>query len=232
MKLSIVIFDGLTTLDAVGGYEVLARLPGIEVEFVAASRGVVVADTRRLGLLAFRDLDETTSTDILYVPGGPGGRALEQDPAFLHSLRRLDSTSTWTIGICNGVTLLACAGLLKGRKVTTNWRDRGRMADYGAAFVAERYFRDGKYLTGAGVSASIDTALHFAQLICGDSIAQAIQFGIEYYPAPPLAGSSPAEAPPAAQHAVEFFERTSAQDLLDSTPPFAGLTLAWPDRAA
>ena len=73
MRLSILIFDGLTTLDAIGGYEVLARLPGMETEFVAARRGIVAADTRQLGLAAFREFSEVMSTDILYVPGGPGG---------------------------------------------------------------------------------------------------------------------------------------------------------------
>lgn len=232
MKLSIVIFDGLTTLDAIGGYEVLSRLPGLEVEFVAASRGIVVADTRRLGLLAFRDLQETERTDILYVPGGPGGRVLQEDAAFLGHLRRLDATSIWTIGICNGVTLLACAGLLEGRKVTTNWRDRELMAIYGAEFVASRHQRDGKYLTGAGVSASIDTALHFAQLAGDDAMAQAIQFGIEYYPAPPFRIGSPAQAPPVAQRMVEQFEANGAQALLKASAPFAGVSVRWPDRAA
>jgi len=126
MRLSILIFDGLTVLDAIGGYEVLSRIPGVEVEFVAAQRGIVAADTRRLGLLAYRDFSEVQSTDILYVPGGPGARALESDPEFIDYLRLLDSTSTWTIGICNGVTLLAIAGLLKGRQATTNWLQLGK----------------------------------------------------------------------------------------------------------
>ena len=111
MRLSILIFDGFTTLDAIGGYEVLARIPGMEVEFVAAQRGIVAADTRRLGLVAFREFSEVTATDILYVPGGPGGFVLEKDEVFLDTLRRLDKTSTWTVGICNGVGLLAAAGV-------------------------------------------------------------------------------------------------------------------------
>jgi putative intracellular protease/amidase len=94
MKLSIVIFDGVTSLDAIGGYEVLSRIPGMEVEWVAMKRGVVVADTRALGLLAFRELAEVDKTDILYVPGGPGGTPLETDEVFLGHLRRLDATST------------------------------------------------------------------------------------------------------------------------------------------
>ena len=46
MRLSILIYDGLTTLDAIGGYEILARLPGMETEFVASRRGIIAADTR------------------------------------------------------------------------------------------------------------------------------------------------------------------------------------------
>ena len=131
MKLSILIFDGLTTLDAVGGYEVLARLPGVETEFVAAQRGIVAADTRRLGLVAFRDFSEVKATDILYVPGGPGAFPLEKDEQFLDTIRRLDKSSTWTVGICNGVGLLAAAGLLRGRKATTNWFYQDRLRAYG-----------------------------------------------------------------------------------------------------
>src|SRR5215211_5463239 len=103
MRLSILIFDGLTTLDAIGGYEILARLPGVEAEFVAAQRGIIAADTRRLGLVAYREFSEVTATDILYVPGGPGAFALEKDEAFLEQIRLLDKSAIWTVGICNGV---------------------------------------------------------------------------------------------------------------------------------
>ncbi len=155
------------------------------------ARGIIAADTRRLGLLAWRDFTEVTATDILYVPGGPGAYALETNEPFLAYLRALDATSTWTVGICNGVGLLGAAGLLEGKRATTNWFCRDRLAAHGATFVAERYHRDGKYVTGAGVSASIDTGLFLAQLIAGDMVAKAIQLGIEYYPSPPFAEKSP-----------------------------------------
>lgn len=222
MKLTIVIFDGVTTLDAIGGYEALSRIPGIEVEFVAPKRGIIAADTRVLGLLAFRALAEVTATDILYVPGGPGGPPLEHDEEFLGHLRRLDATSTWTVGICNGSATLAAAGLLKGRRATTNWFYQHRLADFGAEFVPVRYQRDGKYVTGAGVSASIDTALYLIQLIGGDLLAKTIQLGIEYYPAPPFPEKSPDEAPREAQDLVRAFEETGGPALMSLAPPFAG----------
>jgi putative intracellular protease/amidase len=223
MRLSIVIYDGFTTLDAIGGYEVLSRLPGIEVEFVAQRRGVVAADTRRLGLAAWRELDEVESTDVLYVPGGPGGVVLEEDETFLGHLRRLDATSTWTMGVCNGVALLAAAGLLRGRKATTNWFYQHRLAEYGAEFVAERYHRSDKYVTSAGVSASIDAGLYLASLIAGEWVAKAIQLGIEYYPAPPFPERSPLDVAPDIQELIRQFDESGGPEMLRLEPPFASV---------
>jgi putative intracellular protease/amidase len=186
MRLSIVLFDGFTALDVVGGYEVLANVPGVEVEFVAAEKGVVATDTRRLGMVAYRSLAEVTSCDILYVPGGPGVVPALDEPEFLDRLKGLHATATWTIGVCNGVALLAAAGILApGKRATTNWGWRERLAGYGVDVVTERYHRDGSVVTAAGVSASIDGALFLTSLIAGEEVARLIQLGIEYFPAPP-----------------------------------------------
>ncbi len=222
MKLTMVIFDGVTSLDAIGGYEVLARIPGVETEWVAPHTGVVVADTRALGLLAWRTLADVERTDILYVPGGPGGALLENDEAFLGHLRRLDATSTWTVGVCNGSATLAAAGLLKGRKATTNWFYQHRLAEFGATFVPARYQRDGKYVTGAGVSASLDAALFLAREIGGEMLAKTLQLGVEYYPAPPFPERTPGEAPAEAQELVRAFESVGGPALLAQPPAFAG----------
>jgi transcriptional regulator GlxA family with amidase domain len=223
MRLSILIFDGLTTLDAIGGYETLARLPGMETEFVAAKRGIVAADTRCLGLAAFRDFSEVTATDILYVPGGPGAFALEKDDVFLDTIRRLDKTSTWTVGICNGVGLLAAAGVLKGLKATTNWFYQDRLRAYGTEFVAERYHRDGKYITGAGVSASIDTGLFLTSLIAGEQVAKTLQLGIEYYPAPPFPEQRPQDVAVEIQERIRRFESEGGKRQLALEPAFKGM---------
>lgn len=222
MRLAILIFDGVTTLDAIGGYEVLSRIPGMEVEFVGERRGVVAADTRRLGLLAFRDFSEVTSADILYVPGGPGAVELETKATVLDYIRKLDATSTWTMGVCNGVGLLAAAGILQGRKAATNWFYQDRLRAHGVEFVPDRYHHDGKYLTSAGVSASIDAGLYLAKLIGGDFIAKAIQLGIEYYPQPPFSERKPEDAAEDVQAIVRAFEQSGGAELMAMTPPFAG----------
>ena len=223
MRLSIVIFDGFTSLDAIGGYEVLSRIPGMEVEWVAERRGVVAADTRRLGLMAFREFAEVESTDILYVPGGPGGLIGEQDQRLLAFIRKLDATSTWTVGICNGVGLLAAAGLLEGRTAATNWFYQDRLRARGVTFTPARYHRDGKYVTGAGVSASLDTAIFLTNLLAGETFAKAIQLGVEYYPAPLFPEKTPAEVAPEIQDIVRNFEESGGAEIMATQPPFSSI---------
>ncbi len=195
MRISILIYDGFTMLDAVGGYSVFGWLPGAEVEFVAERKTVIADDLRSGGLAAWRDYSEVESTDILYLPGGPGAGAQMKNEATLSFVRRLHETSTWTFGVCNGVEILAAAGILKGKTVTTNYFARQSVASFGANVVADRYRRDGKIVTTAGVSAGIDGALYLAHLIAGEDVAKIIQLGIEYYPHPPFGYGSADEAP-------------------------------------
>src|SRR5262249_25798539 len=107
------------------------------------------------------------------------GPALEKDESFLQHLRDLDRTSTWTVGVCNGVGLLAAAGVLRGKKATTNWLYQDRLRQLGVGVGGERYHREGKDGSGAGGSARLDTALCLAAAIAGDQVARTLQFGIE-----------------------------------------------------
>jgi putative intracellular protease/amidase len=217
LRLTILLFDGFTALDVVGGYEVLASIPGVEVEFAAAEVGAIAADTRRLGILAYRKLDEITSTDILYVPGGPGVSAGLADPPLLDWIARLHATATWTVGICNGVALLAAAGVLDGRTATTNWGWRDRVASYGVGVVHDRFHQDGSVITSQGVSASIDTGLFLAGLIAGEDVARLVQLGIEYFPHPPaFARADLAEVADAEKEVLLAFERGPAMDRLNT----------------
>jgi putative intracellular protease/amidase len=220
MRLTILLFDGYTALDVVGGYEVLANVPGVEVEFASLAPGVVASDTGRLGMLAYRRLNEIQTTDILYVPGGPGVTAALDDRPLLDAVRRLDAANQWTVSICNGAELLGAAGLLEGRRVTTNWFARDKVAAYGALIEPARYHRDGKLVTGAGVSASIDAALFLTGLVAGEATARLIQFGIEYYPDPPFGNGSPDTQPEAAKSVLRQIEQAALQRLAARDIPF------------
>jgi putative intracellular protease/amidase len=223
MKLSIVLFDGYSGLDVVGAYEVLQNVPDVEVEFAARMQGVIAADSRRLGLAAYRALDHVDATDILCVPGGLGVSRALVDAHLLDHLRRLHETTTWTFGICNGVALLAAAGVLDGAEVTTNWDWRDRVHNYGVEVVNNRYHRSGKIVTGAGVSASIDAALFLAALIAGEDTARLIQLGLEYYPRPPFDGGDVDDVAEDARHLVRDITRAREQELGTLDAPFIAI---------
>ena len=219
MRISILIYDGFTMLDAVGGYSVLGWLPGAEVEFVAERKTIVADDLRSGGLAAWRDYSEVESTDILYVPGGPGARPQMTNETTLAFVRRLHESSTWTFSVYNGAEILAAAGILKGKTVATNYFARESVASYGATVTPDRYRRDGKIITTAGVSAGIDGALHLARLIAGEDVAKIIQLGIEYYPHPPFSYGSADEAPAHLHEVIGAAEGATLEALMNSKQP-------------
>jgi transcriptional regulator GlxA family with amidase domain len=196
VKIVFLLFDRITALDAIGPYEVLARLPGADVTFAAPARGPVRTDNGFLGLVADVSIDDVTAADVLVVPGGFGTRTLERDARVLDWIRAIDATTRTTASVCTGALVLGAAGLLQGRRANTHWAVRERLAEYGAVPTDARIVRDGKYATAAGVSAGIDLALALAIELAGEAVAAGIQLGIEYDPDPPLRAGSPHTAPP------------------------------------
>ncbi|HWW53767.1 MAG TPA: DJ-1/PfpI family protein [Acidimicrobiales bacterium] len=197
MNVTILLFDGLTALDAVGPYEVLWRVPGATLEFVAAEPGVKYTDNGGLlGLVATKSLAEVAATDVLLVPGGFGTRQLMKDEALLGWIRAIHETTTFTTSVCTGSLLLGAAGLLEGLAATTHWAAMDLLATTGAVPTDERVVQSGKIFTAAGVSSGIDLALTLAALLAGDQAAQAIQLSIEYDPQPPFDSGSVAKASP------------------------------------
>jgi putative intracellular protease/amidase len=189
------LFDGITALDIVGPYEVLQRLPGADVKFVARSTGEIRTDNTFLALVADYSLSEVTRADVLVVPGGFATRALEREESLLEWIRVIDTTTAWTTSVCTGSMLLAAAGLLEGKQATTHWASLERLKQYGAIPTGRRVVEQGKIMTAAGVSAGIDMGLTLAARIAGDEFAQGIQLGIEYDPQPPFDAGSLAKAP-------------------------------------
>lgn len=196
MKIAIPIFEQLTALDAVGPYEVLSRLPGAEVMFVATEPGPKRTETRMLALVADGALSDLPDPDVIVVPGGKGTRELMVDDDFLQWLLAAHRQSQWTTSVCTGSLALAAAGILNGLRATTHWMALDMLAHYGATPVTARVVEQGRVMTSAGVSAGIDMALTLAARIAGPELAKAIQLGIEYDPQPPFDSGSTAKASP------------------------------------
>ena len=211
MKIAIPIFDRVTALDAIGPYEVLSRLPGADLKFVGFEPGPVKTDNRMLSLMVETALEDFAEPDILVFPGGFGTRALMKDERMLDWVRHVHEGTQWTTSVCTGSLVLGAAGLLDGLEATTHWAAMGTLERLGAKPTGRRVVHQGKIVTAAGVSSGIDMALWLAGRVDGDTVAQAIQLGIEYDPQPPYDSGSPEKASPEVVALVKRAESDEAQ---------------------
>jgi transcriptional regulator GlxA family with amidase domain len=166
-------FDGVQSLDLVGPLEVFVGA-GFEVR-IASLGGAIVCATSGLKIVPDSDLREVSPPDLILVPGGPGAR--EDNPELVDWLRRSASRARQVASVCTGAFLLAEAGLLTGRRVTTHWNYCATLAQrYPDVTVDPEpiFVRDGNVITSAGVTAGIDLALGLVEEDLGRDTALAI----------------------------------------------------------
>lgn len=195
-----------------GPYEVLQRIPSIDVVFVGHRRGEVRTDNGMLGLSCDATFDEVTSPDVLLVPGGVGTRELMTDEPVLDWVRAAHRHTRFTTSVCTGSLVLASAGLLDGLTATTHWAAAGMLEPFGARYTAERVVEHlpERIITAAGVSSGIDMGLRLLELLVDREAAQASQLMIEYDPHPPFDSGSVAKASEATLlRAQEYFTHRS-----------------------
>jgi transcriptional regulator GlxA family with amidase domain len=195
-QIAIVLYPGFTALDALGPYEVLKLLRGVEVRFVARDPGPTPTDRAILTIGATHAFAETPAPFLVLVPGSEANTTTAMaDRALLTWLKQAHDTSTWTTSVCSGALVLAAAGLLEGREATTHWWAQSSLKRFGAiAMPNSRVVRSGKIWTAAGVSAGLDLAFALFAEIEGRERAEIAQLMIEYDPKPPFNSGHPNKA--------------------------------------
>ena len=196
MLVNILVYPGMTMLDAMGPYEVLSRLPEARIQFVALDTKAITSDTGFMTFLPTCDLDSAGQADVLLVPGGPPEfvMPMAQNPKVQQWLQDQHEGSRYTASVCTGSLILIGAGVITEGGVSSHWAAAETIESMGLTYTGKRISQEGKVFTAAGVSAGIDMALALSAEIAGQLTAQAIQVGIEYDPAPPFpyAGDDPA----------------------------------------
>jgi transcriptional regulator GlxA family with amidase domain len=173
----IVLFDRVQSLDAVGPLEVFSGA-GFRIR-TASLGGATVRTTSGLRIFPDADLREAAVSDLLLVPGGEGSR--EHNPELVDWLRRNAGRARQLASVCTGAFLLAEAGLLTGRRVTTHWRYCATLARRYPDMTVDPepiFVRDGNVITSAGVTAGIDLALALVEEDLGRDEALAIARGL------------------------------------------------------
>lgn len=193
LQIGVLVFDGMTSLDALGPFEVLARTPDSTCHLVAKNRQPVKGDT---GLIVTPTLSfaEAPAFDVIVVPGGPGQNDLMADDELLGFLRMQAKTAQWVTSVCTGSLLLAAAGLLDGYNATCHWLSLDFLRLFPVQVVPERVVIDRNRVTGGGVTSGLDFAFVLLNLLRGEDVAKRLQLMLEYDPAPPFRSGHPSVA--------------------------------------
>ncbi|WP_158814084.1 GlxA family transcriptional regulator [Methylocapsa sp. S129] len=185
-RVEIIAFDRVQLLDVAGPLQVFATAndlawrqgsPAPYVLAVVAPKTPSVETSAGLGLVVTPLPRNSTAVDTLIAAGGFGVNAASADEALLGWVRRRASQTRRLASVCSGAFLLAAAGLLAGRRVTTHWTRCGELARRHPELTVENdpiFIRDGNIWTSAGITAGIDLALALVEEDLGRDMALAI----------------------------------------------------------
>jgi len=185
-RVDIVVFPRVQLLDVAGPLQVLASAnelaqeagqPAPYVPHVVAMQPGPIVSSAGLSLTAEALPAAGEPVDTLLVVGGIGVHTAELDPLLVRWVAQQAEQARRVASVCTGAFLLAAAGLLDGRRVTTHWRRCAELARRYPALRVEQdpiFLRDGKVWTSAGVTAGIDLALAFVEADIGRAAALAV----------------------------------------------------------
>lgn len=181
---AVLVFDGVTLLDAAGPAEVLCHVngpePAHEVGYEITAVSPAGGDVRTssglpLGATVAVAALDAERFDTVVVAGGDRlvGRPIEQP--LLAAAATLISRAGRVASVCTGAFLLAELGLLDGRRATTHWRHVETFARSYPKVTVEPdsiFVRDGHVITSAGISAGVDLALAMVEDDHGPQVAR------------------------------------------------------------
>jgi transcriptional regulator GlxA family with amidase domain len=182
----VLLFEGFELLDVFGPLEAW----GMHAEIADACKIVMTAEA--LGavksaqgprVMADHALADCPPIDLILVPGGIGTRREIKNAPLLEWLRQRAAEAEIVTSVCTGAALLAHAGLLDGRRATTNklafkWvTEQGPAVDW---VKQARWVEDGKFATSSGVAAGIDMTLALIARLSSAERAELITTRMEY----------------------------------------------------
>ena len=181
--LGVVLFPDFELLDVFGPLEMFGNMKGaVDVKMIA-ERKTPVHSAQGPSVVIDHSFDDCPHLDLLLVPGGMGTRTEVDNPIMIDWLARRVPETELAMTVCTGTSLFARAGVLDGRRATTNKLAFHWVAEQGPKvnWVKEaRWVEDGKFFTSSGVSAGIDMSLAAISRIAGEQIGNALALAAEY----------------------------------------------------
>jgi putative intracellular protease/amidase len=182
--LGAIFYPGFELLDVYGPLEMFGTLgPGRVRIVTVAEKAGPVASAQGPETVATHGYDDCPKLDLLVLPGGIGTLSELGNAATLEFLRARAKTAEVTMSICSGSAILAKAGLLDGRRATSNkmfFELATSQSDKVDWVSAARWVEDGPFVTSSGVSAGTDMALAVIAKLWSADVARLVADMTEY----------------------------------------------------
>lgn len=187
MTFGFLVYPGVEELDFQGPWEIVGMwhkyaggpkpvLVSRDLEPISCAHGMRVLPDQ-----SFSGQTELALTHLL-VPGGFAAFDEMKRPDLTDFVRRTFDAGADLLSVCSGSFILQAAGILEGRKASTNWKAIEPLRQLGVEVVEERYTQDGAVWSSAGVSAGIDMLLAYIAAVQGEDVASTVQLHAEYFP--------------------------------------------------
>lgn len=185
MSFGFLLYPGAEEMDFQGPWEIVGlwhRYAGGPRPLLLAATSEPVACAHGMRVLPDAGFADAPTLTQLLVPGGFAAFDLMKDAATIDLVRRHAAAGATLLSVCSGSFILQAAGVLDGRRASTNWKAVKMLRDAGVEVVEERYTHDGPVWTSAGVSAGVDMLLAYIAHSQGEATAAAVQLNAEYFP--------------------------------------------------
>ena len=193
MNVGIYVFDEIEVLDLGGPFEVFSTATRMKARalkdsaktfevFTIADRMRTVRARGGLQIVPNFDFSNHPRVDLLIVPGGVVTAELDR-PEVIDWINRTVAGAKLVASVCTGAFLLAKAGLLDGKRVTTHWEDVADLRGMFPEVVVEegkRWIDAGRVVTSAGISAGLDMSLYLVGRLEGEELAERTARQMDY----------------------------------------------------
>jgi len=201
MSIGILLYPAVEELDFQGPWEML----GMWHKYAGGPKPLLVARdlspitcAHGMRVLPDADFDSAGPLTHLLVPGGYSAFDEMKQADLVGYVRRHHVAGATMMSVCSGSFILLAAGVLAGRRASTNWKAVTMLRQAGVQVEEQRYTHDGPVWTSAGVSAGIDMVLAMIAATQGEEVASQVQLNAEYFPDGRIYGTAREQQPVAA----------------------------------
>ncbi len=189
IKIGILLFDDVEVLDFAGPFEVFS-IPFIgdysnkifDVITVSEDGEKIVA-TNGLKVIPDYSITDMPKVDVLIIPGGGDTSAIIKNNTIMNWIKERAKEVEITASVCTGAFILAKAGLLEGREVTTHIELLDTLEkEYPSCTVIRdvKFVDEDDIITSAGISAGIEMSFHLVEKLAGLDVAKATAGIMQY----------------------------------------------------